>query len=113
MSSNADSKKLKASRVIAWVESNPQVEQLFERHALAEVNAGRKFGGNAIAERVRWYDLVSTSGEPVKIPNDAVPLLVRRLVAKHPDARPYVTLRRSMFDALGEDSRAKAYGAVH
>ena len=95
---------LEVSRLESWLSMNPDVWDRFERYSMDEVKAGRKFGGQAIAERVRWLDLVDKEGKPAHIPNEAVAWLSRRLVAKHPEAKSYIKLRRSKFDGVVFDA---------
>lgn len=85
-------------RANLWVSENPTAWAKLCDLAQQEIRANRRFGMQHLVERVRWLDLVDVHGKPVKISNDHVAFLARRLCQEFPEARNFVELRPSMFD---------------
>lgn len=80
----------------------PELRDAFIGFARREVEAGRRFGAQEIAERLRWNEFVGQDGEGFRLNNALVAAYVRLLIRDFPECRPFVTLRRSRFDALME-----------
>lgn len=52
-------------------EENPQVYEMFKKFANQAIEAGRdRFSVAMIWERMRWYTMVETTGEPFKLNNN-------------------------------------------
>ncbi|WP_198666452.1 hypothetical protein [Paratractidigestivibacter faecalis] len=99
---NADNAKYKATllREREWRRLNPRLWSEIEAWALAEAAAGRKFAMQTALERVRWKDYANDEGNPTKVPNDFGAIWARLLVATHPEVRPFVTMRPSVYDGF-------------
>jgi hypothetical protein len=63
---------------------NPQTYDLFKKFALDALRSGRKrFGAQAIFERVRWYTQIETVGE-FKVNNSHISCYTRLLILEDP-----------------------------
>ena len=69
-----------------------------EAWALNEAAQERRFSISYFIERYRWHDHVNSEGEPFKINDHYTPIWARMIAAEHPEVRPYIDLRKSMFD---------------
>lgn len=75
--------------------ANPQVYALFKRFAEELRARGRKrIGSKSIIERIRWFALVETDGEPWKINNNFTAHYARKLVAERPEFADLFEMRR-------------------
>jgi hypothetical protein len=63
----------------AWIESNPEVYEMFLRFAREMAALKAPFGAKLLAERVRWECLIQKHGE-YKLNNNHVAYIARRLV---------------------------------
>lgn len=85
----------------SWRWANcPELREAFLDFARREVEAGRRFGVQELAERLRWRDFVGRDGEEFRTDNSLLPAYARLLVLDYPACRPFITLRKSRFDAL-------------
>lgn len=100
--SKADTEKYMAKVRAAreWIRLNPALWDGIEVWALNEAAHQRKFAMQTALERIRWKDYVNDEGQPTKVSNDYGAIWARMLVAKHPEIRPYVTMRPSAYDEL-------------
>lgn len=85
--------------VYRW-RSCPELRQAFLEFARNEVEHQRKFGVQELAERLRWREFVGRDGDGFKLDNSLLPAYARLLVRDYPACRPFITLRKSRFDAL-------------
>ncbi len=92
--------RLTLQRAEAWRKRNADLYANFETWALNEAEYSRKFAVQEFAERVRSKDRVDAQGENVTVNNDFCAIFARWLCAEHPHVRPFVVLRRSVFDEL-------------
>ncbi len=97
---NADNAKYKAmlKREREWRSLNPRLWNEIVEWALGEATAGRKFAMQTALERVRWKDYADDEGNPTRVSNDFGAIWARLLVAMHPEVRPFVTMRPSVYD---------------
>lgn len=87
-----------------WCREEVDAYDFLKTYALARAAEERRFSGQELAELVRNHDFTNhRTGEPTTINNDLVAWLVRELVKRYPQLRPFVTTRQSIFDLL-EDS---------
>jgi hypothetical protein len=67
-----------------WNATNPEFYKLFEHFTLEAVGAGRiKLSAWLIANRIRWEETLSTTGEGHKVPNDFIALFARKFMAEN------------------------------
>lgn len=90
--------KIRAAR--EWIRLNPALWEGIEAWALNEAAHQRKFAMQTALERIRWKDRVDDEGRPTKVSNDYGAIWARMLVARHPEVKPYVTIRPSVYDGL-------------
>lgn len=100
--SNAVDEKYKAKVRGAkeWQRLNPALWSEIEAWALNEAANQRKFAMQTALERIRWKDYVDDAGQQTKVSNDYGAIWARQLIAKHPEIKPYVTMRPSVYDRL-------------
>ena len=100
--SKADTEKYMAKVRAAreWIRLNPALWEGIEAWALNEAANGRKFAMQTALERIRWKDYVDNAGQPTKVSNDYGAIWARLLIARHPEIRPFVTMRPSVYDRL-------------
>lgn len=100
--SKADTEKYMAKVRAAreWIRLNPGLWDDIEAWALNEAGHQRKFAMQTALERIRWYSFVDDEGQPTKVSNDYGAIWARMLVARHPEVKPYVTTRPSVYDQL-------------
>jgi hypothetical protein len=73
---------------------NPVVYALFIKFSQEAKASGRKrFSHWMIANRIRWYSLVETSGKAYKLSNDYIALYARLLVHDHPEFKGFFMLK--------------------
>ena len=69
----------------AYNNTNPQLYNLMEKFALEAHRANRKrFSIWMIANRVRWYTQIETTGQEFKVSNDYLALYARLIVVRNP-----------------------------
>lgn len=68
---------------------------------MREVEAERRFSMKWVAEQARRKDFAGKGGEPSAFSNTLTAAFARILVEEHPEARPFVELRPSVFDEVG------------
>ena len=85
---------------VAWRRRNPHIWAAWERDALHEAEQGRRVSMRFFAETARKFDSVDDAGEPFEVNNSHVAIFARMLVAEHPELRPFIELRRSVWDSL-------------
>lgn len=90
--------KVRAAR--EWIRLNPALWEGIEAWALNEAANGRKFAMQTALERIRWKDYVDNAGQPTKVSNDYGAIWARLLIARHPEIRPFVTMRPSVYDRM-------------
>ena len=81
-----------------WRRLNPDLWCQIENYALNEALHQRQFAIKHILERVRWKDYADKQGNPVRVSNDFAPIWSRILVKKHPEIKPFIKLRPSIYD---------------
>jgi hypothetical protein len=88
-------------RWMNWISENPNVFTLFEKYAIDAIKAGRKrFGGQMIVERIRWYSTVETKGDDYKIRNEFVAFLTRMFEERNPEYKGFFYMKRSKADQM-------------
>ena len=99
---NADNAKYKSTlkREREWRSLNPRLWNEIVEWALGEAAAGRKFAMQTALERVRWKDYADEEGNPTRVSNDFGAIWARRIIAEHPETRPFIVTRPSVFDGL-------------
>lgn len=82
---------------------NPHVWSLFEKYSLEAIKAGReKLGIALIAERIRWYISVETTGEDFKINNNYKADYARMFMRAHPEYEGFFSLRQRKIELVDE-----------
>lgn len=75
---------------------HPEVYELFKRFAWDARKAGHKrYGANAIIQRIRWHTSVDTAGEDFKINNNHYPCYARLLMMNDPSFVGFFETRRT------------------
>jgi hypothetical protein len=85
-------------RALEWIRRNPDIWARFKRHALNEAAHERRVSVQWLLEDVRKFDRVDNAGDVVKVNNSFAPIFARELVRQCPEIRPYIELRRSIYD---------------
>lgn len=98
----ADVEKYRANlrREREWRRLNPRLWDEVEAWALNEAAHGRRFAMQTALERIRWKDYADDEGNPTKVSNDFGAIWSRLLIARHPEIRPFVTMRPSVYDRM-------------
>lgn len=74
-----------SQKFLAYHAANSHVWEAFERFALQAAHAGRRRIGTAmIYERMRWYSMIETNGDPYKINNNYKADYARLFNEKYP-----------------------------
>lgn len=104
------SKKL-LRRFWEWHDANPHILTLFERFTLEAYRAGRKrFSAWAVAQRIRWFTEVETSGDDFKLRNDFIAIYARAITFRHPELDGFFDLRKMDPDRRVHQPTAKRSG---
>lgn len=75
-------------------QDNPEIYELFCRFAREARDTGRKrFSHWMIANRIRWYTTVETTGSEYKLSNDYIALYARLLVYQDPSFDGFFSLK--------------------
>lgn len=79
----------------------PELWSFIERRALEEeVAAKRRFSMRAIMEEARKVDWTRTDGDPMRVNNSLQPAFSRLPLADHPEAAPFIEVRRAACDGM-------------
>lgn len=78
----------------------PELWEFIERRALEEVAAQRRFSMRSIMEEARRIDWTRTDGDPMRVNNNLQPAFSRLLLHDHPEAAPYVEVRKASCDGM-------------
>ena len=81
-----------------WTYENEHAANIVEEAVLDAVRHGRKVSVRMNLEKVRWGDLSDRYGNPTGASNNLSAPLARRIIERHPEARPYIILRPSVCD---------------
>ncbi len=79
-----------------WIKANPVTSNLFFEEAKKCAKKGRKFGINALAERVRW-EVTIEWGLPFKVNNNHNPYIARWIIARDPSIEPFIRFRHTKY----------------
>jgi len=81
-----------------WVKfnrTNPRVYGLFLQFAREAKASGRKYFSHwMIAQRIRWYSTIETTGSDYKLSNDFIALYARYLVYLRPEFEGFFKLKK-------------------
>ena len=81
-------------------EANPHIYITFQRFAFDAINIGRKhFGAGAIWERMRWYSVIESRGDPWKLNNNHRAFYARLFARDHPIHADFFRTRTSVADS--------------
>lgn len=92
--------KRRIRRYESWRCINGQAYRYAERLALQEVAGKRRVSGQWLVAQIRTKDIVNDEGKPCRPNNDYAPILVRELIAAHPEIARYVERRTAIYDRL-------------
>lgn len=81
-----------------WTAENDGAASYVENAVLDAMRHGRKVSVREKLERVRWGDFTDLYGKPTRASNNLSAPLARRIIERHPEARPYIILRPSVCD---------------
>lgn len=81
-----------------WIEDNPLAWKYLVDQALISARGHRRFGIGALCEVVRWEMSNVQGNAGFKLNNNHRAHFARRLIAEHPEVRPYITTRGSVCD---------------
>jgi hypothetical protein len=84
----------------AWKGENAHAFKLVERRAVEQANAGHAVSGPELIHWLRSHDVVSDHGKACRPNNDYAPLLVRDICRLHPEVRPHVEMRTTIYDGM-------------
>lgn len=73
---------------------------------LKEVAHKRRFSMRAALEEARRKDWARTDGDPFKVNNNLSPALARLLLAEHPEAAPFIELRKAACDGMEQECKS-------
>ena len=80
---DADKKLL--AKFKAFHEKNPDIYDMFYRFTVDARNANREYFSHwMIAQRIRWYTTVETTGKEFKLSNDYIALYARLVIWQNP-----------------------------
>lgn len=85
-----------------WVEEHPDVWRFATDLCLNEARAKRRVSMQYASEVIRKKDFASFKRYGSGINNRLRPALARRLVREHPEVAPFIELRKSALDLIGE-----------
>lgn len=85
-------------RALEWIRLNPNIWARFKSWALNEAAHERRVSVQWLLEDVRRFDRVNNAGDVVKVNNSFAPIFARQIVAECPEIRPYIEMRRSIYD---------------
>lgn len=92
--------KRRVARYQSWRGINGQAYRYAERLALEEAANKRRVSGQWLVAQIRAKDIVDDQGNPCRPNNDYAPLIVRDLIAKHPEIADLVERRTAVYDRL-------------
>ena len=92
--------RLELYRFKVWRYDNPQAWALIVAHALDLAAKGQPISAQALLESVRKKSFVDRFGNDTRANNSHAPIIARVLVREHPETRPFIELRRSVYDVL-------------
>ena len=73
---------------------NPHVYKLFEEFSLQAFERKSQYSHWAIAQRIRWYTNIETTGCDFKLSNDLIALFARLVVYRNPALRNFFTFKK-------------------
>ncbi len=79
---------------------NPRVWILFERFSLQVAAQRATFGAKAVMERVRWFSMFESNGQPFKVGNNWTAFYARKFMDTHKKHRGFFQLRSSQADTI-------------
>lgn len=83
-----------AKRAAEFDRQNPSIYGLFIKFTMEAYRAGRrKFGAQAIFERIRWHVQVETTGDEFKVNNSHIAYFARKAMAEHPQLAGFFETR--------------------
>lgn len=85
-------------RADEWMRLNPEIWSKFTAYALNEAKHKRRVSVKWLIEDVRKHDYVNRAGDTCKVNNNFAPIFARRLIKEHPELKPFIETRRSMYD---------------
>lgn len=82
-----------------WIDENPEGYALYVRFALQAASKGRRFGINALTERVRWEAMMEWNPDErgFKINNNHAPYIARKLIEDYPQLEPLIECRKTFW----------------
>jgi hypothetical protein len=92
--------KRRVARYQSWRGINGQAYRFAERLALEEAAGKRRVSGQWLVAQIRAKDIVDDQGNPCRPNNDYAPLIVRELIANHPEVANLVERRTAVYDRL-------------
>jgi hypothetical protein len=81
-------------RFLKYHGENPELYKMFEKFAFDAMRSGRKrFSIWMIANRIRWYSMIETTGKEFKVSNDYLACYARFLIWKHPEFEGFFQIK--------------------
>lgn len=93
-------------RADEWIEQNPDVWARFVTRCLWDAAHDRRISVQYLIEDVRKHDYVNRIGDPCKINNSYSPIFARKLIEQYPELRPFIEIRRSVYDKGADDAES-------
>jgi hypothetical protein len=91
--------KALADKFYEFHQANPAIYHAFKRFSYEAKASGRKrFSHWAVAQRIRWYTMIETTGSDYKLSNDFIALYARLLVFEHPEFTGFFTFKKMKSD---------------
>jgi len=107
-----DGERIKIEQWFEFYPQNPALWAIFQRFTLEAVDSGRKnFGGFYVINRIRWFSLVESKGDPFKISNNWSPFLTRLFHEAHHEHSDFFRCHKAAADFVYWDKFLKRFGA--
>lgn len=82
-------------KTLEFHKAHPEAYELFKKFAREAQLRRKRFGGNAIIQRMRWETLWNHDGDEFKINNNWAPVFTRMLIHEDPAFANFFEIRRT------------------
>ena len=87
-----------------WISQNPAAWAFIKAQVIEAARNGRRLGGRALVERVRWYDFAGSDGTPTRVPNDIAGVVPRLIARERPELAGVFRFSRTALDVVMGDA---------
>lgn len=81
-------------------EACPEFKAFLWRGLLSDVEAQRRTSVSYWLEHARKVDWARSDGDPFRVNNNLAPAIARLFLAEHPEAAPFIRMRRAACDGM-------------